>query len=253
MLELTPASKAGDKVHCRLMRGQLNMVFGHRRRPESWSKQMDLTHGQTGRTIPVVVDNVVYRQDGCLLVESMFSGLVDLTSPAVDLAARIHPSKAEAFEWIISGQCSVTTEGKPTPVVPDVQLHVNNPRGGIAVRHFSEFFEASRQLRERGQSGEVRATVILAGFDPGAEPVLREMRDGNLLLVFAFIPPRVTEGQPAKARRFDLNTFGAEVERAAGVPVAWDDKEVFVVQRPRSDTSERIRGFVQSDWGASGR
>jgi hypothetical protein len=214
---------------------------------------MDLTHDETGRTIPIAVDNVVYRQDGCLLVEAMFSGLVDLTSPSVDLAARLHPTKAEAFEWILTGQCSVTSEGKPIPVVPDAQLHVNNPRGGIAVRHFSEFLEGHRQLRDRGQSGDVRATITLAGFEPGAEPVLRQMRDGSLLLVFAFIPPRVTEGQPAKARRFDLNTFGAEVERAAGVPVAWDDKEVFVVQRPRSDTIERIRGFLQNYWGTGGR
>ena len=133
-----------------------------------------------------------------------------------------------------------------------MQLHVNNPRGGLAVRHFSECSEASRQLRERGQASEVRATVTLAGFEPGAEPVLREMRDGSLLLVFAFIPPRVAEGRPAMSRRFDMNTFGAEVERAAGVPVAWDDKEVFVVQRPRTDTVERLRGFLQSYWGAGG-
>jgi hypothetical protein len=214
---------------------------------------MDLTHGETGRAIPIRVDNVVYREDGCLLVEAMFSGLVDLTSPSVDLAARLHPMKSEAFEWIITGQCSVTSEGKPAPVLPDVQLHVNNPRGGIAVRHFSELLEGHRQLRDRGPSGDVRVTVALAGFEPGAEPVLREMRDGSLLLIFAFIPPRVTEGQPAKARRFDLNTFGAEVERAAGVPVAWDDKEVFVVQRPQGDTVERIRRFLQSFWDTDRR
>ena len=214
---------------------------------------MDLTHGQTGRTIPIVADNVVYREDGCLLVEAMFSELLDLTSPSVDLSPRIHPSKAEAFEWIISGQCSVTSEGKPTPVVPDVQLHVNNPEGGIAVRHFSEFVEACRQLRDCGQSGDVRATVTLVGFEPGAEPVLREMRDGSLLLVIASMPPRVTEGQPAQTRRFDLNTFGEEVEQAAGAPVVWDDKEVFVIQQPRFDTVERIRGFLQGYWGEQGR
>lgn len=209
---------------------------------------MYLTHGQSGRMIPIVVDSVVTDQDGCLLVEAMFSGLVDLTSPAVDLAARIHPMKAEALDWILSGACPVTSEGKPTPVLPDVQIHVNDPRGGIAVRHFSEFLEASRQLRKSGQSGEVRATVTLTGFDPGAEPVLREMRDGSLLLIFALIPPRVAEGQTANARRFDMNTFGAEIERVAGVPVVWDDREVFVIQRPQTDTAERIRGFLQSYW-----
>jgi hypothetical protein len=209
---------------------------------------MELTHSETQRTIPIRVDNVVYRPEGCLLVEAMFSTLVDLSSPSVDLSARLHPTKAEAFEWIVTGQCSVASEGKPTPVVPDVQLHVNRPQGGIAVRHFSEFLERHRRLRDCGESEGVRATMTLAGFEPGAEPVLREMRDGSLLLVFAFIPPRVTEGQLAKAKRFDLNTFGGEVEKAAGVPVTWDDKEVFVVQRPRGDTVARIRVFLQNYW-----
>jgi len=30
-------------------------------------------------------------------------------------------------------------------------------------------------------------------------------------------------------------------------------REVFVVQRPRADTVERIRGFLQSYWGAERR
>jgi hypothetical protein len=34
------------------------------------------------------------------------------------------------------------------------------------------------------------------------------------------------------------------------VPVAWDDKEVFVVQRPQADTVERLRGLLQGYWGA---
>jgi hypothetical protein len=214
---------------------------------------MDLTHGVTGRTIPIRVDNVVYRPEGCLLVEAMFSTLVDLSSPSVDLAARLHPTKAEAFEWIVTGQCSVASGGKPATVIPDVQLHVNTPQGGIAVRHFLDFLERHRQLRDRGESEDVQRTIPLAGFEPGAEPVLREMRDGSLLLVFAFIPPRVTEGQPAKARRFNLDAFGGEVERAAGVPVTWDDKEVFVVRRPRGDTVEKIRGFLQNFWNTARR
>lgn len=209
---------------------------------------MDFTHNATRRSIPIRVDNVVYGPDGCLLVEAMFSTLVDLGSPSVDLVARLHPVKAEAFEWIVTGQCSVASEGQPTVVIPDVQLHVNTPRGGIAVRHFTELLEESRRLRERGESDDVRATMTLAGFEPDAEPVLREMRDGSLLLIFAFIPPRASESQPAKARRFDLDTFGHEVTRGAGVSATWDDKEVFVVQHPRGDTVERIRRFLQNYW-----
>lgn len=56
------------------------------------------------------------------------------------------------------------------------------------------------------------------------------------------------EDQPANATRFDLDTFGEDVERAAGVPVTWDDKEVFVILRPQGDTVERIRAFLLNYW-----
>jgi hypothetical protein len=169
------------------------------------------------------------------------------------LAARLHPTKAEAFECIVTGQCSVASEDSPSAVLPDVQFYVNTPQGGTAVRHFSEFLESCRRLRDHEQSDDVLATISLSGFEPDAEPVLREMRNGSLLLIFAFIPPRVCEDQPNKVKRFDLNTFGAEIEKAAGVTVVWDDKEVFVIQRPRSGTVERIRCFLQSYWESSKR
>jgi hypothetical protein len=214
---------------------------------------MDITHDETGRTIRVVVDNVIYAQDGCQLAEALFSGLVDLTSSSVELAARLHPTKAEAFEWIIAGQCSVISEGKPIPVVPDILFHVNNPQGGSALRHFSEFLEQCRKLRNCGQAGDVRSTISLFGFEPRAEPVLREMHDGSLLLVFASIPPIGIQGGTAKLRRFHMNTFGTEIERAVGVPVVWDDRDVFVIRIPEADTIERVRGFLQGYWGAKGR
>src|SRR4030095_4808204 len=191
---------------------------------------MHITNAATQQSITIRTDNVVYGADGCSLVEAMFSGLVDLTDPSVNVAARLHPTKAQAFEWIVTGQCpSVAREGKPLTVIPDVEIHVNSPHGGIVVRHFSEFLDRHRELRERGASDDVRATITLRGFDPSAEPVLREMRDGSLLLIFAFMPPLVSENDPTMGTRFDFDKFGTEIEKGAGVPVIWDDKEVFVV------------------------
>ena len=209
---------------------------------------MFLTNGATQQSVPIRVDNVVYQDDGCLLVEAMFSKLIDLTAPSVDMAARLHPTKAQAFESIVTGQCSVTSEGKQIGVIPDVQLHVNRPQGGIAIRHFSEFLEGCRSLRDRGESDSVKATHTSAGFERVAEPVLREMRDGSLLLIFAFIPPLAIEDNPAKAKRFEMATFGKEIEKAAGGPVIWDDKEIFVVRHPQSDTIERIQQFLLNYW-----
>ena len=89
---------------------------------------------------------------------------------------------------------------------------------------------------------EVVQTIKLKGFDPKGEPVIRVMGDGSLYVVFNFMPPSfVPEDQ-------DLGPFAdfdKQLERAAGVPVVWDDREVFVIQQPKPDTVERIRKFIE--------
>jgi hypothetical protein len=89
---------------------------------------------------------------------------------------------------------------------------------------------------------EAVRTIKLTGFDPKGEPIIRVMRDGSLLIVFNFMPPSfVPEDQ-------DLGPFAdfdKQLERAAGVPVVWDDREVFVIQQPRPDTIERVRKFIE--------
>jgi hypothetical protein len=89
---------------------------------------------------------------------------------------------------------------------------------------------------------EVVQTIKLAGFDPKGEPVIRVMGDGSLLIVFNFMPPSfVPEDQGLGA----FADFDKQLERAAGVPVVWDDREVFVVQQPKPDTVERLRKFIE--------
>jgi hypothetical protein len=222
---------------------------------------MDITDPKTGSTVSLRTDVVVVKPEGCLLVEALFSNLVDLTAPSVNLAARLHPAKAAAFERIVTRHCQLTVRneaeaesvslepGEEIDVIPDVQLHVNSPQGGILERHFSEFLDRHRELLDRGSCTEVRSTTALPGFEPGAEPVPREMRDGSLLLVFFLLSPLVVETDPVMARRFDLDAFGTEIESAAGVPVIWADREVFVIQRPAGDTMNRIRQFLQNYWG----
>lgn len=43
-----------------------------------------------------------------------------------------------------------------------------------------------QELFEHAASAEVRNTITIAGIDPGAEPILREVRDESLRLIFAF-------------------------------------------------------------------
>ena len=90
---------------------------------------------------------------------------------------------------------------------------------------------------------EVQQTIKFTGFDPKGEPAIRVMGDGSLLVVFNFMPPSwAPEGEGMGA----FADFDKQLERAAGVPVVWDDREVFVIQKPKRDTVERIRKFIES-------
>ena len=90
---------------------------------------------------------------------------------------------------------------------------------------------------------EVKQTIKLTGFDPKGEPVIRVIADGSLLLVFNFMPP---SWAPAAEGMGAFADFDKQLERVAGVPVVWDDREVFVIQKPKRDTVERIRKFIES-------
>lgn len=83
--------------------------------------------------------------------------------------------------------------------------------------------------------------IPLAGFDPDGEPEVRVMADGSLYVVFNFMPPSWAEDEP---ERFD--DFDRQLAAAAGVPVAWEDREFFRVARPAADTVERVRAFLGS-------
>jgi predicted small lipoprotein YifL len=89
---------------------------------------------------------------------------------------------------------------------------------------------------------EVKQTIKLKGFDPKGEPILRVMADGSLLIVFNSMPPSFV---PEAQGLGPFADFDKQLERAAGVPVVWDDREVFVIQQPRPDTLERVRKFIE--------
>jgi hypothetical protein len=81
--------------------------------------------------------------------------------------------------------------------------------------------------------------VPLAGFDPAGEPEIRVMADGSLYIAFNFMPPSWAEDDP---ERFD--DFDQQLSRAVGLPIEWEDRELFRIERPTEETIERIRHFL---------
>jgi hypothetical protein len=82
--------------------------------------------------------------------------------------------------------------------------------------------------------------IPLIGFDSDGEPELRVMPDGSLYLAFNFMPPSWAGDEPEPFDNFDQR-----LQQAIGVPVIWEDRELFLIQNPTPDTVERITTFLQ--------
>jgi hypothetical protein len=89
--------------------------------------------------------------------------------------------------------------------------------------------------------GEPVEVIPLAGFDPEGEPEIRLMADGSLYVVFNFMPPSWAEDDPDP-----FDDFDRKFAQAVGVPVDWQDREFFRIERPAADTVRRIRKFLES-------
>jgi hypothetical protein len=103
------------------------------------------------------------------------------------------------------------------------------------------------------KKAEVVRTIALSGFDPAGEPQIRVLSDGSLRIDFEFMPPSWAPEQPVAApgdpypalnlgRFYD---FDKQLERALDVPVHWEDREFFIIWRPKQDTIDRLARFLE--------
>lgn len=84
-------------------------------------------------------------------------------------------------------------------------------------------------------------TIAVNGFDPGGEPEIREMSNGTMMVIFNFMPPSYAQDE-----ELDYADFDEQLERAIGVPVRRDDRELFLIQKPRPDTAQKLKSFLEA-------
>ena len=73
------------------------------------------------------------------------------------------------------------------------------------------------------------------------------MNDGSIEVVFNFMPPSwVPEDQYTATDLGPFRDFDKRMEKALGVQVVWDDRERFVIRRPKEDTVEKVKQFLAS-------
>lgn len=211
---------------------------------------MQIVNPSADAPITICFDNVVASPDGLLIVESMFSGVYDLSSPGSYLAARIHPQKAKVLNWIATGTSAnavVTTESSSQLGIPigttvalrsDIELHVNGPNGVKPIA-YTAILDHSCKLVASGTNDVVLKTTTIPGFDPIAEPVLRVLEDGNWLLLFYNMPPF------HKLKTFNMDAFGRTLQASVESEVVWDDRDVFVIMMPSDKTAQQIQNTIR--------
>jgi hypothetical protein len=175
---------------------------------------------------------------GYKVVESMHSAVFDLASDFGEVAARIHPVKQKLFDAILNGtevKAEVSDdEGAPRQVTVnrDVELHVNRAGGSIAV---VSYVHVTGKLPVG-----VRGQVVVKGFDEGADPVIRQMKDGSFRVVFCTMPPR---RHPLGAA-FDADAFADAMFNNVKATVVWDDVDVIHVPSATEDELREIYRFM---------
>ena len=182
--------------------------------------------------LQLVCDSIVADPlGGFKIVESLHSGVFDLAGDYGEIAARIHPLKQQLFDAILKGEeVAAQVDGASVVLNRDVELRVNHPRRALTSVLYAHV-AGKLAVGVRGQ-------LAVRGFDEGAEPVMRQMRDGSYRVVFCTMPPR----SHALGVAFDVDGFGDALLNAVKAEVVWDDQDVIHV--PAATESE-IRELYQ--------
>lgn len=175
---------------------------------------------------------------GYKIVESMHSAVFDLAGDFGEIAARIHPVKQKLFDAVMNGtevKAPVTGEdgsARQVAVNRDIELHVSRAGGSIAV---VSYVHVTGKLPVG-----VKGQVVVKGFDEGADPVIRQMKDGSFRVVFCSMPPR---RHPLGAA-FDADAFADALFNSVKATVVWDDVDVIHVPSASEEEIREIYGFM---------
>ncbi|MBC7686243.1 MAG: hypothetical protein H7176_13595 [Bdellovibrionales bacterium] len=147
------------------------------------------------------------------VIDSMFSQVCDLANDHAEVLCRLHPEKKRRFDSVLAEAAQAGAASQRV----DIELHVNHLHGGIAVLNYAELV----RTRHHNIAGEASAR----GFEPGAEPVIRQLRDKSFRLVFHAMPP----AHHRLGEAFDPEHFGSALVASCSADMHQDDRDVFYI------------------------
>jgi hypothetical protein len=90
--------------------------------------------------------------------------------------------------------------------------------------------------------------ITVTGFDSAGEPEIRNAAGGALEIMFNFMPPLNGSDDANPDPVFE--TFEKVLQAELGVDVVRDDRELFVIPKPKPDTAARAKTFLETFWTA---
>jgi hypothetical protein len=92
--------------------------------------------------------------------------------------------------------------------------------------------------------------IKLKGFHPDNEPEIRVYPSpvDDIHVVFNFMPPFAPPDFEEQVDFESVENFDAELSKAIGTEVIWEDREFFLIKKPNDQTIPKIKKFIRSYW-----
>lgn len=89
-------------------------------------------------------------------------------------------------------------------------------------------------------------TVTLNGFDKNGEPELKIFEDGHIEVMFNFMPPLNGKIEVEDEEFWD--SFENILSTHLNVEVLRDDRELFIIPKPKKSTAKKLELYLESYW-----
>lgn len=86
-------------------------------------------------------------------------------------------------------------------------------------------------------------TIEINGFDSEGEPNIEIQDDGSIHIMFNFMPPSYAH-ETNYANNFE--DFEEQLTEAVACKVKWEERELFIIEKPNADTMQRLIDFLST-------
>lgn len=109
------------------------------------------------------------------------------------------------------------------------------------------YFVKNEEFKTDSNSdNEVKKTIKVKGFDKDGEPEIQLLRNGDLRLIFEFMPP--LNGNDNQSGNIIFEDFDKELSKVIGKEIIWEDREVFHIEKAEKGDDKLLKKYLEEFW-----